>query len=80
MGKLRAAAALRPVNLFYDASFQKDPPLLFTHGWNEWIVQRFKCPDGRSYFMDQFNADFSKDIEPINDIRNAKVAQLGDKQ
>lgn len=49
----------------WEFALEKDPPFIFTYGWNEWVVQRFKYPDGRSYFVDQFNDEFSKDIEPM---------------
>ncbi len=29
------------------------------------MVQRFKRPDGSSFFVDQFNDEFSKDTEPM---------------
>ena len=47
-----------------------DPPFLFVTGWNECIAGRFKQPtpfhgDGPVTFVDQFNEEFSRDIEPM---------------
>jgi hypothetical protein len=47
-----------------------DPPFLFITGWNEWIAGRFdsKAPfyaPGPVTFVDQFNQEFSRDIEPM---------------
>ncbi|MBR5102472.1 MAG: hypothetical protein IK092_05055, partial [Muribaculaceae bacterium] len=52
------------------------PKIVMYTQWNEWIAIRFKfnnetfdgrsfyCPDGWSYFVDVFNQEFSRDIEP----------------
>ncbi len=47
-----------------------DPRVLFVTGWNEWIAGRFdeSSPfhgDGPVTFVDQFDAEFSRDIEPM---------------
>ncbi len=34
-------------------------------GWNEWIAGRFAEADGRLAFVDQFDEEFSRDIEPM---------------
>ncbi len=58
-----------------------DPPLIFVTGWNEWVAQRQtwkgsgsptqmgyeKLGEGDSYFVDQLNHEFSRDIEPMKD-------------
>ncbi|MCX6877761.1 MAG: hypothetical protein NTW21_28710 [Verrucomicrobia bacterium] len=53
------------------------PPFVMITGWNEWIAQRFIDPKGEmsmggvklkpggTYFVDQFSAEFSRDIEPM---------------
>ncbi len=59
-------------------ALEVDPPLLFVTQWNEWIAQRFiggqdgnpgflgrKVEDGESYFVDVYNAEFNRDIEPM---------------
>ncbi|GAB6164404.1 hypothetical protein JCM19992_04040 [Thermostilla marina] len=59
-----------------------DPPVVFITGWNEWIAQRFlkepnKAPSqlagkplavGDTYFVDQYDAEFSRDIEPARNL------------
>jgi len=56
-----------------------DPEIVFVTGWNEWIAQRFlketgKAPKkmcgkplqpGDTFFVDAFNHEFSRDIEPM---------------
>jgi len=60
-------------------ALQVDPELVFVTGWNEWIAQRFlkeegKAPNkmcgkplqpGDTFFVDAFNQEFSRDIEPM---------------
>ncbi|MDR1142480.1 MAG: hypothetical protein LBL62_12370, partial [Planctomycetaceae bacterium] len=52
--------------------FELDPEFVFVTGWNEWIMMRF--PKGAKFhgadesevnFIDQFNQEFSRDIEPM---------------
>ncbi len=65
----------------WDRALEVDPPLVFVTQWNEWIAQRFvKCGTydtgatqflgqplgcGDTHFIDEFNAEFSRDIEPM---------------
>ncbi|WP_337176404.1 hypothetical protein [Paludisphaera sp.] len=54
-----------------------DPPFVFVTGWNEWIAQRFidrkgemsmggeRLKPGGTYFVDQFSAEYSRDLEPM---------------
>jgi hypothetical protein len=42
-----------------------DPPFVMVTGWNEWIAGRFGEPDGKPEFVDQFDQEFSRDIEPM---------------
>ena len=44
---------------------QIDPPFVMVTGWNEWIAGRFIDKSGRVQFVDQFNQEFSRDIEPM---------------
>jgi hypothetical protein len=41
-----------------------NPPFVLVTGWNEWIAGRWGKPDGPLVFVDQFNEEFSRDIEP----------------
>ena len=46
--------------------FQLDPPFVFITGWNEWVAGRFSAPGKPVIFVDQFDEEFSRDIEPQN--------------
>src|ERR1019366_3973509 len=51
-------------------ALQVDPEFLFITGWNEWIALRFDqhAPfhaPGPVTFVDEFNGEFSRDIEPV---------------
>lgn len=66
--------------LFFAEQFQRaiqiDPEFIFITGWNEWIAMRFINTDsaqmlgktlkkGESFFVDQYNEEYSRDIEPM---------------
>lgn len=54
-----------------------DPAFVFITGWNEWVAQRFvserggqpflgaPVAPGGTFFVDQYNQEFSRDIEPM---------------
>lgn len=53
-----------------------DPSFIFVTGWNEWVAMRMtdglsanmlnrKIKPGDTYFVDQYNEEFSRDIEPM---------------
>jgi hypothetical protein len=44
--------------------FQTDPPFVMVTGWNEWTAGRWSAPGKPIMFVDQFNEEFSRDIEP----------------
>jgi hypothetical protein len=51
-------------------ALQVDPEFIFITGWNEWIALRFDrhAPfhaSGPVTFVDEFNGEFSRDIEPV---------------
>ncbi len=49
----------------WDYAIENDPELIFVTGFNEWIAGRFENWLGTECaFPDQFNAEFSRDIEP----------------
>lgn len=59
----------------WERALAVDPELVFITGWNEWIAQRFVSTGGQpflgrptqpgeTFFVDQFSAEFSRDIEP----------------
>ncbi|MBM7568068.1 discoidin domain-containing protein [Paenibacillus sacheonensis] len=46
-----------------------DPSFVWVTGWNEWIALRFNSfagYSGNTVLVDQFNREFSRDIEPMN--------------
>jgi len=62
-----------------ERGLQIDPEFIFITGWNEWTATRFKqeqagtmagrpMPVGGSFFVDEYNAEFSRDIEPAKGL------------
>lgn len=54
----------------WERALTLDPAFIFITGWNEWIAGRFdlKAPffqPGPVTFVDQFNQEFSRDVEPM---------------
>lgn len=51
----------------WDIGLKVDPPFLLVYNWNEWIVQKYPHMNDASkpMFVDEFNQEFSKDIEPM---------------
>ena len=81
--------------IYFKSQFERalslDPKLLFFTGWNEWVAQRFvshnggdymlgrPLPPGGSYFVDQYNHEFSRDMEPLRgDFGDNYYYQLSD--
>lgn len=51
----------------WDYALGQDLPFVFITGWNEWIAGRWRSFDGNpnhSYFVDQADPEYSRDIEP----------------
>lgn len=51
----------------WDYALKQDVPFIFITGWNEWVAGRWGSTDGNpehSYFCDQANPEYSRDIEP----------------
>ncbi len=46
-------------------AYELDPPVVFVTGWNEWIAGRWQYPGQPVAFVDQFDAEHSRDIEPV---------------
>ena len=60
----------------WSRALQLSPPFVFITGWNEWVAQRFTSdgtatllgrtlPVGETYFVDTYNQEYSRDIEPM---------------
>jgi hypothetical protein len=68
-GKLNLA----PGSVDRGANFQEqwrralelDPPFVMVTGWNEWVAGRWVRPENPLVFVDQYNEEFSRDIEPM---------------
>ena len=48
----------------WQTAFDVHPKIVSLTWWNEWCAQLF-CVDGRYVFTDNFNVEFSRDIEPM---------------
>lgn len=57
-------------------ALEVDPQFVYVTGWNEWVAQRFlneggihmmgrPLPRGGTFFVDCYNQEFSRDIEPM---------------
>ena len=49
----------------WQRAFELQPPFAMITGWNEWIAGRWGTKDGPIVFVDQFDQQFSRDIEPM---------------
>ncbi len=49
----------------WQRAHQLDPPFVMVTGWNEWTAGRFVDKTGHAQFIDQFDEEFSRDIEPM---------------
>ena len=49
----------------WNRAFYLKPSFVLVTGWNEWIAGRFGNPGAAPVFVDQFNQEFSRDIEPM---------------
>jgi len=44
-------------------ALELDPEVVFITGWNEWIAMQLNKTEGPAIFCDQFNLEFSRDVE-----------------
>ncbi len=49
-------------------AFELDPPFVMITGWNEWIAGRYSRPNLPIVFVDQYDQEFSRDIEPVSGL------------
>ena len=49
----------------WSRAYELDPLFVMVTGWNEWIAGRWKVA-GHYIFIDQFNQEYSRDIEPMH--------------
>ena len=85
---------LRAKGLYFKQQFERalqcDPEILFITGWNEWVAQKQVAtslikflgqpiPAGGPYFVDCYNHEYSRDIEPCaNDFKDAYYYHMAD--
>ena len=46
-------------------AIELDPPFVMVTGWNEWTAGRYSDPAHPIVFVDQYDQEFSRDIEPM---------------
>lgn len=49
----------------WQRAFDLNPPFVMVTGWNEWIAGRWGKAGGPIVFVDQYDEEFSRDIEPM---------------
>ena len=47
-----------------------DPPFMMITGWNEWTAGKFSRPGKPVVFVDQFDQENSRDIEPVSGLHH----------
>jgi hypothetical protein len=47
-----------------------DPPFMMITGWNEWTAGKFSRPGKPVVFVDQFDQENSRDIEPVTGLHH----------
>jgi hypothetical protein len=47
----------------WQRALELDPEVVFITGWNEWIAMQLNKKEGPAVFCDQFNLEFSRDVE-----------------
>ena len=52
----------------WQRAFELDPPFVMITGWNEWTAGKFSRPGLPVVFVDQFDQEFSRDIEPVQGL------------
>lgn len=49
----------------WSSAFETRPKIVTLTWWNEWTAQRLQAPNGDFVFTDNYNQEFSRDIEPM---------------
>ena len=52
----------------WQRALELDPPFVMITGWNEWTAGKFSRPGVPVVFVDQFDQEFSRDIEPVKGL------------
>jgi hypothetical protein len=69
----QGSQSITPTSVNHGFNFQEqweraltlDPPFVMVTGWNEWIAGRWGKPTEPPLFVDQYDEEFSRDIEPM---------------
>ncbi len=51
-------------------AFELDPPFVMVTGWNEWTAGKYSRPNLPVVFVDQYDQEYSRDIEPVAGLHN----------
>jgi len=54
----------------WQRALEMDPPFVMVTGWNEWTAGKFSRPGLPVVFVDQFDQEYSRDIEPVAGLHN----------
>ena len=54
----------------WQRALELDPPFVMVTGWNEWTAGKGSRPNLPVVFVDQFNQEYSRDIEPVAGLHN----------
>ena len=54
----------------WQRAHELNPPFVMVTGWNEWIAGKFSRPDRPVVFVDQYDQEHSRDIEPVTGLHN----------
>jgi len=52
----------------WQRALELDPPFVMITGWNEWIAGKHSRPNEPVAFVDQYDQEFSRDIEPVKGL------------
>ncbi len=51
-------------------AIELDPPFVMVTGWNEWTAGKYSRPNRPVVFVDQYDHEYSRDIEPVKGLHN----------
>lgn len=54
----------------WNRALELAPPFVMVTGWNEWTAGKYSRPDRPIVFVDQFDQEYSRDIEPVTGLHN----------
>jgi hypothetical protein len=54
----------------WERAIEIDPPFVMVTGWNEWTAGKYSRPQRPVVFVDQYDHEYSRDIEPVKGLHN----------